>query len=140
MKINYLVPKMNYKFISERQLFIYPDGINTACLVKQSNNKCLLMLEKFDMDLYTANGFIQCLPKKKLPSDEMYFENVVRYFVEQNIDYYPYWVIGIDRLVRYKKFNVDEAIAYQLNLDRQKLYDEIFMIEAELYPGIYGRS
>ncbi|MFA5014294.1 MAG: hypothetical protein WC549_01955 [Actinomycetota bacterium] len=135
MQINYLVPKINV--FNERQLFIYPCGTKTAIPIKEGKEYRVLF-EQYEHDLYTANGFLTKIPTKKLQSVKMNVIQIKQFFILDKIDFYPYWVIGIDRLIRYKGMNIREAIEYQINIDRQKLYDELMQLEISMFPSAFG--
>lgn len=128
-----MVPRL--KTFGRSQNFIFPDGKHLCKIANIIDNSVYYITnEIFDIDLYTGNGLIEAIPCVKDKVDSYTFNQLVSYFVDNNVDFYPYWAIGIDRLVRFCKLNVAEAIQYQLYMPRVELYAFIEKKQAEMFP------
>lgn len=137
MILKYLLPDV--KRLNRNNTMIYPNGICSMRPIRKKE-EYELIYEYYNIDLYTANGYIPYLPIIKQSSEifnDIY--SLKNFIIENKIDFYPNWVIAIDRLIRFKKFNVQQAIIYQLNMERETLYKELLELEAKMFPGLTSK-
>ena len=129
-----MIPRL--KSFNKAQNFIYPDGKHLCKIANIIDNSVYYITnEIFEIDLYTGNGLIEAIPCVKEKVDSYTFKQLANFFVENNVDFYPYWAISIDRLVRFCRMNVAEAIQYQLYMPRPELYEFIEKKKVEMFPA-----
>lgn len=133
--LKYYLPNIKPGKFYSTQTFIFPSGKHTLNVIN-SNTGYTVIRDEYDIDLYTANGMITGLNKKRIKSDFMIHFEFIKFCVDNNVDFYPYWVMAIDRLIRFYGFNVKEAIEYQLNREREELYKEINLKTISMFPAL----
>jgi len=137
MALKYLIPNLTMKNVKFRKFFVYPDGKQTiTAFIEKETDMIRLMKEIYTMDLYTANDNIEYVPKDVQHSELMTVNQVKEYFLLNNIEYYAQWIVAIDKIIRYYNLNVADAIKFQLNINRQDLYNLLDKKENELFNKI----
>jgi len=140
MKLNYLPVRMKPTIIMSNMAFITPDGLRTLTPRKKIGNGYNVEESIYDINLYVANSMIQYTNVQKRSIGMFDQESIVAVVVKNQMDFYPFWLSAIDKLIRYFGYNVTEAIQFQLDMNRVELYDMINKKELLLFPKYTERA
>jgi hypothetical protein len=135
MKLKYMPPTLNPLAITSHQVFIFPDGCRTLTPKKMTTDGKHNIEERiYKIDLYTSNSMIDHNEFTKNVVSQLTQKELLDLVVKNNMDFYAFWLSGIDKLIRYFGLTVQEAIQSQLATPRTDLYEMINTKEHELFP------
>jgi hypothetical protein len=92
------------------------------------------------LNAYEVANYFDVAERKVDRMEKYNIQTLKDFLVANDYDFFALWVMNIDKIMRFMDYKPSEAVNYQLDIPRRKLYDIINDLEFKKFPLLTRRK